>query len=512
MPPLFTPRPRAVRKRSPSLVDVTLAPEQRAAVELPADRSLLVLGEAGHGKTTVALHRLAHLWKSARSARPASPERRSPDTLRAAVVVPNEGLCRLIQPQLRRLGVDLEVLTYDRWASGQARRAFRRLPRESDSTPPSVMHLKRHPALRIALDELAGRPPGVIDEDAEAHGRGDEPGREATRRTGRGDLQHLFGDRRLLERVALAGGLSARSVDDTLDRSRVQFSLMAEEEWASVTERQRLVAVDRRALDDGTSSGEVKTVDVEDYAVLCELDHLRASRQGRPSAARRTYDLLLLDEAQELAPLELAMLGRSVAPGGSLVVAGDADQQTDATTTFRGWPDVMRELGCDDYDAVTLEVGYRCPPDVVSLAHAIRASGTMASPTTTPIRTFPAEAALHQWVAAGLRALRRHDPHASTAVVCRSPLTARRIVGALHAAEVPARIVFDGRFLPRGPVQVSTVDEVKGLEFDFVVVPDASGRDYPDDAAARRALYVAVTRARHQVALGCVGGPSPVVR
>jgi DNA helicase IV len=34
---------------------------------------------------------------------------------------------------------------------------------------------------------------------------------------------------------------------------------------------------------------------------------------------------------------------------------------------------------------------------------------------------------------------------------------------------------------------------------------------YRDDDAARRALYVAVTRARHEVALACVGERSPMV-
>jgi DNA helicase II / ATP-dependent DNA helicase PcrA len=299
-------------------------------------------------------------------------------------------------------------------------------------------------------------------------------------------------------------------VDDTLDRSRIQFSATAEEEWAHV-DRRRLVAVDRRALDDGTASGDVKTVDVEDYAVLFELDHLRARKQGQPPARRRSYDVLVLDEAQELAPLELALLGRSLAPGGMLIVAGDADQQTDSTTMFQSWPETMRELGCGEYDAVTLEVGYRCAPDVVALAHAVRGpAGGEPAGEATRTRAFPDPAALDAWLAEGLRTLQRRDPRASVAVVCRSPLTARRLVGALHAAEVPARVVFDGRFLPRGPVQVSTVDEVKGLEFDFVVVPDASAEQYPDDAAARRALYVAVTRARHQVALACVGEPSIV--
>jgi DNA helicase IV len=58
---LLEPRSAAEQERVPSLIDVTLDPAQRSAVELPGERSVLVLGEAGHGKTTVALHRLARL-------------------------------------------------------------------------------------------------------------------------------------------------------------------------------------------------------------------------------------------------------------------------------------------------------------------------------------------------------------------------------------------------------------------------------------------------------------------
>jgi hypothetical protein len=492
--PIFVPRPRAARRRPPSLVDAALDPAQRAAVERPPGGALLVLGEAGHGKTTVALHRLAHLWRLSR------------EPLRAAVVVPTDGLARLVQPLLRKLGVDVEVLTYDRWASAQARRAFRRLPRESDSTPPSVMSFKRHPALRAALAVLATRAPGRVDDDPDA------PLRRGAAKATRGDLQHLFGDRALLERVAREGHISPRAIVDTLDRTRIQFSPTAEQEWSHVTDGTRLVALDRRALDDGTASGCANTVDVEDYAVLCELDSLRATRAGRSAVVKRQYDVLMIDEAQELAPLELALLGRTLKTDGTLVVAGDAQQQTDETATFLGWVGAMEELGQRSYDTVELEIGYRCAPEVVALARAIlNPASTTAKVVATPVHAFQHESALGDWLARGLRSLQGQDRRASVAIVCRGPLTARRLAAMLHARELPARLVFDGRFLPRG-VQVSTVEEVKGLEFDFVVVPDACAREYPDHAASRRAMYVAVTRARHQVAIACVGERSALLR
>lgn len=467
----FSIRPRAAQRRGSSLVDVTLDPAQEAAIELPASRPLLVLGEAGHGKTTVLLFRVARTWRAHRS-------------LRAAVLVPPEGLVRLLVPLLRRLGADVDVLTFDMFLARQGRRSFRRLPRESELTPPSVMRVKRSAALRSAIDVIAGRTRG---------------------RASRRDLLHLFGDRVLVERVAREANLPEYVVLDVLERTRVQFGATTEDEWSHVTDRERLVAVDRRPLDDGTATAHAATMDVEDHAVLFEIDRLRAERFGAAPVTPRAYDLLAVDEAQELAPLELALLGRSVAPGGTLVVSGDADQHTDETSSFTGWDEAMRLLGANDHERVALEIGYRCPPDVVALARAVRDG---AHPRADVV-SFAGESELVAWIGPELSRILERDRHAAVGVLCRHPLTARRLADRLRGV-VPNRLVFDGRFLPRGPVQITMVSEVKGLELDYVLVPDAGEREYPDDAASRRALYVALTRARHQVVLACTGRPSPV--
>ncbi|HXN31184.1 MAG TPA: ATP-binding domain-containing protein [Polyangiaceae bacterium] len=496
----LVPRPPEDRRPS-SLVDVRLDPAQREAVGRPAERALLVLGEAGHGKTTVALHRLAHLWRTSKG------------PMRAAVVVPTEGLARLVQPLLRRMGVDVEAVTYDRWARAQARRVFRDVSRESDLTPPLVQRVKRDAALRVGLAELAARPPGRVDDDADA------PPLRSRALARRGDLQHLFGDRALLEVVARSSGaITARAIEETLEHTRLQFSLTTEREHADVIDRDRLIAVDRRGLDEGTPSGNAGRVDVEDYAVLFELDRLRAAHAGRPPRAPRAYDALLLDEAQELARLELVLLGRSLGRGGSLIVAGDMDQQTDPTTSFPGWAAAMSDLGVSEYEAVRLDIGYRCPPGITALARSVLGEREPeAHERTAPRRgvdpvsvAYDDERALVAELGGDIRMLSRRDPRASVAVVCRSPLTARRLAAALRP-EVATRLVFDGHFLPRGPVQVTIVDEVKGLEFDFIVIPDATAAEYPDNPASRRALYVAITRARHQVLVAHVGPRTPLV-
>ena len=53
--------------------------------------------------------------------------------------------------------------------------------------------------------------------------------------------------------------------------------------------------------------------------------------------------------------------------------------------------------------------------------------------------------------------------------------------------------------------------DVEDYAVDYVVVPDADAEHYPLTLEARRMLYVAITRARHQLVLACTGVPTPCV-
>jgi hypothetical protein len=398
-PPSGLPRAPSTDAGPTSLFDVTLDSAQRSVVDLPPDRAVLVLGDAGYGKTSVALHRMARVLRErARNGR-------------AAILVPSAGLVALLQPLVRRLGLDVEVRTYDVWAAREARRAFRDLPkRESRDARASVLRVKRDPALRPLLAELASEPPGRIDDDRDAP-------RVRTRAFAqRADLQHLFGDALRMRRLRAlsAHALSERAIEEVLEHTRVQFSRTTEDAWSHVTDRERLVAVDRLALDEGTPDEDAASVDIEDFAVLFALDAMRAARAGQSATAPRAYDCILLDEAQELAPLELELVGRALRPERALIVAGDADQQMDPTAFFQGWDGVMAELGRPQHARAALEVSYRCPPEVVRLARTLLEPGGLAR---APALGLPSEAALIAWLAGEADALDTVAPEARTAIV-----------------------------------------------------------------------------------------------
>lgn len=458
-----------------------LDPDQQAAVDLPADMSLVLDGEAGVGKTLVALFRIASLDRRARAA-----SRR----FRALVLVPTEGLRRLVRILADRLEIPrLEIALIDDWLVERARAAFPGLPRRtSEEAAAQVIALKRHPAVRVALDDFIGwKPP-----------RGDDSDSRLARSRMR--LLHLFGDQPRLDRiVAAAGGaLPPRAVGATMAHTRIQFETTTEKAFAHV-DADRLVALDGRRLDAGTPMNDAHTFDAEDVPVLFEL----ARRGALPRPALPVYDHIVIDEAQLRAVMELAAIGDALAPGGTITLAGDHRQATDETAWFTGWAAACAELGRRRWVETTLAVTYRSVPAISDFARSI-VSGLPGAPIV-PAEP-PADPAVWASRCAGglgqaaqlcwqLDALITRDPWRQICVIGRTPEHARRLAAELSRGVDPS-LVLDGDFRFGPGLIVTTAAAVSGLEFDAVVIPDLSPAFYPATPELARALYVAATRAR----------------
>lgn len=524
--------------------------EQTALLRRDPDEPLLVLGAAGCGKTTVALHRIAAIRRG-------DPERFDP--ARVLVVVPEPGLRRLAERMLADLDLEqVQVRTFDEWARDEARRLIPRLPaREDEDAPAVVRRLKRHPALSVAIDALiddiareiaarldrihAGR--GAIQRAIEARTEPiladrlraaeaellpaarpkqrrllEQAFREEHRRLERvrGDLRQLVGDRELLTRVVRASGgdLPAIAVELAMEHTRRQLDDPSEVRFAHV-DADRLVTLDGRGLDEGTPDEAAGTVDAEDHAILLELLYRKTGRVATRAGELSRYDHLVVDEAQELSPIELRALGRALA-GTSATVAGDAAQRVDRTGHFASWDGVVAALGISAVPA-HLETSYRCPRPLVELSYAVLGSD---APPAMPraaregppvlVSALPGEGHAAAAITEALRDLAAREPRASVAVIAHDAPTARALHEVISRA-LSARLVLDGDFAFAPGVEVTEVTQVKGLEFDMVIVPDAAEKSYPDTPEHRRMLHVALTRASHQAWIVAPGEASPIL-
>jgi DNA helicase IV len=233
----------------------------------------------------------------------------------------------------------------------------------------------------------------------------------------------------------------------------------------------------------------------------------RRKKPGEPAADDeiRTYGHIVVDEAQDLSPMQLRMLERR-SLNGSMTIVGDIAQAT-GQWAHTSWDEVLAHLPARKPPRrAELTLGYRLPaPNMALAARVLR----VAAPDLTPPRSIrgdgtpptivhvPDAAALGDAVvAATLDEQAAVDP-GQVAVVCPDSLV-EPVVAALTAAGVD-----HGRATRHGfdqQVTVVPVHLVKGLELDAsVVVEPATIVD--EEAQGLRALYVALTRATKRLSL-----------
>ena len=334
----------------------------------------------------------------------------------------------------------------------------------------------------------------------------------------RRDRERVLGNRGVVEQIVhnALGELLPGTVDRVIERFRLQESAASEEEFADV-DVDRRSAVDGLSLDEGTPTEDAGSIDVEDFAWLIELHRLKTGRSLFSGRRPGPYAHLVLDEAQELSEIELAVLGHSVGTQGSITVAGDAAQQTGEGTEFRGWERTMQALGHGSASPVTLTTSYRCTRPIVEFGRAVLGSESgdeapAIAKEGAPVSYSKLSTEMHAAIVLGdaLNELLVREPSARVAIIAREDETALRLYEALRQ-HLPLRLVLDGRFPFRPGIDITAVPQIKGLEFDYVVIPDASNITYPANATARRMLHVASTRAIHQLWVLTTGRWSPLV-
>jgi DNA helicase-2/ATP-dependent DNA helicase PcrA len=276
----------------------------------------------------------------------------------------------------------------------------------------------------------------------------------------------------------------------------------------------------RRGID-GLEVNEGAKLDVEDDTLLLRLhQRLRGPlTRGKLSKDPIVYEHILVDEAQDLSPVELAVVLDTTSHARSITLSGDVQQRLLMDNGFSDWKTVLGELGLSHVEIEPLKLSYRSTKPIIDFARAVL--GPLAS-SDAPVATregTPVDLFLHghtgdavATLAEALRELIQSEPQASVAVITRYPEQADLYFGGLQRAEVPyLRRVADQDFSFKAGVDVTDVRQVKGLEFDYVVIVECSESSYPDDDEARHLLHIAATRAAHQLWLFAVGRPSPLI-
>ncbi|HMR12000.1 MAG TPA: 3'-5' exonuclease, partial [Polyangiaceae bacterium] len=168
---------------------------------------------------------------------------------------------------------------------------------------------------------------------------------------------------------------------------------------------------------------------------------------------------------------------------------------------------VLSDLGKSHVEIEPLKLSYRSTREILDVAHHVLGSLAPEDPPTATRNGAPVELFTfgHTGDAVGflgeaLRQLVAQEPRASVAVITRYPEQADIYFDGLQKGEVPfLRRIAEQDFPFRPGVDVTDVRQVKGLEFDYVIVAEASKQSYPEDDESRHLLHIAATRAAHQL-------------
>jgi hypothetical protein len=234
---------------------------------------------------------------------------------------------------------------------------------------------------------------------------------------------------------------------------------------------------------------------------LTELDELAAAEgvttfaDRNRGAARtvaqerdyRTYAHVVVDEAQDVTPMQWRMLGRR-ARGATWTVVGDWVQSA--------WPDVQEirdaltaVLGRSRLRQVELTTNYRTSTEIAALAARLLARIDPALTAPTAVRSTGIAPLLVQG-----------DPLEELPGIVQELLGQ---VGGTVGVVAPHSLVEQVRDLLPSDPRVSAVDpwQVKGLEYDGCVVLDPHGiaGESSHPVAGLRSVYVALTRATHRL-------------
>ncbi|MEW1953786.1 AAA family ATPase [Terrabacter sp. NPDC080008] len=230
-----------------------------------------------------------------------------------------------------------------------------------------------------------------------------------------------------------------------------------------------------------------------DMALLDELDDL----------LRRVPSLghIVLDEAQDLSPMQLRAVGRRCSTG-SLTVLGDIAQGTTPWATA-SWDDAMRHLGKEDHDLVVLDRGFRVPAAVIEYAARLLpvmapGLGAPVSVRDNPGRLVVRSAGPGCLDADVVLAVEEASADPGSVGVIAPDTAMDRLAAALAAAGIRhGRLDRDHGDDEDHQVELVPASVAKGLEFDRTVVvePAAIAAAEPDERTGLRRLYVVLTRA-----------------
>jgi len=516
---------------------------QFALITKPDSGILAIQGTAGSGKTTVALHRIAWLHRNTPKRFPAE---------KILVMVFNRALAyyiSLVLPSLETKGV--EIAAFEPWISQIKTKLYAgQLPKGySESTPVASIRLKKHPALLGLMERYVQTK--IENFEAGLQQIYNRPGMDnflasSLKNKSFVDQLILLRDWTQKKGATIKGkpfyypaevksalwGLVRDAVEDPFGTKASVVVKLWDELFSDFTliqrtfEQEAAEDIGPETLRDGiawlrqqylarqnwmaakkTTETYSATLDVEDDAIVLFFWTQVAGPLEGPDRGKLSFAHLFIDEAQDLSLLEHKLMHTIAEKPESLTYAGDVNQQMIEHNAFKGWEYLFDHMGLVGQEVSSLKISYRATRQVMEfsmgilgdLADSKDVSATKDGPEVQ-LFLFDHQGELCRNLSQSLKYLLETERHASIALICATPEAAKSYYDLLSPMDIgDIRLIDDQNFSFTAGVDVTDVRQVKGLEFDYVILLDADTVNYPSNSYHRFLLHIAATRAAYQL-------------
>jgi DNA helicase-2/ATP-dependent DNA helicase PcrA len=219
------------------------------------------------------------------------------------------------------------------------------------------------------------------------------------------------------------------------------------------------------------------------------------------------YDHIIVDEAQDVSPIEWNVLDQYLARGGQWTLVGDMNQRR-SDTTYGSWQEIADHVGIGDGDSVfevqTMGRGYRSTDPILRFANKLlsKAQGgggrsiQTEGPAVITERVGMVGLLLPKAVELAAELSARHS-EGTTAIITMDPGAARQELGRRGWRKSGQEAIVwskDGL-----EIRLYYPENARGLEFDAVVVVQPG--DFPGNVGRQGPLYTSLTRANRELAV-----------
>ena len=537
----------------------TIEPDQYEKIANVSDRVLIVQGAAGSGKSEIGLHRIAYLLSPFNEI----PESERPTPSTTLFVGPSQAFLEYAADILPTLGVreDINQVRFSDWLAGRLSVRTPTRPRiwndllargEITRFDEGAETFKGSLAMADAIEKHVAEIAGEVRRECMqlpmlVIGSANRVSKAQIRSIVNDLLQPSARGQRLnrrredfIDRISrlvqpseqVRPWADRRELDRRLSEIRNTIRNWCDLAWRHIDFREEYIALlsdpDRMihlaGMDDhrvaeglADSADRIRNqgFDDSDIGALAYLDHLLNDTIGR------SYRHVVIDEAQDISPIEFRLLAAS-STNNWFTVLGDTVQRLTPYRGIRIWRDVERVFGRSEIEVQRARRSYRSSRQITEFNNRILRTFDKNILAPIPFEReghrveysrYKNTATMYQGIIDDIERIRSLDrlEDAVIAVLVRDQANLNRFQQFCEAQSIDDIVLVGHEQHSDSRTVLARIPDVKGLEYDAVIAMGVND-SFGDTVFNKKLLYLATTRAKHYLGIHWSGQQSPILK